>query len=196
MSALDGTAALDLCVRTKNGDDDALSLSISTATDNHLCPRTSLQIMDSSALLLSVLSGILGAGIFFFIREIVLIPSRTKEQRRRKQVQRKLEKLYSPLFMLTKYHDFIIRDKEGPNLTYISDPISSKPQGGVDRGKRDLDSIILNYGYLADDDELMRFLPQILGPGFYDARNKEMAPRMVDLIERGYARLRKEYFAE
>jgi hypothetical protein len=110
-------------------------------------------------------------------------------------VQRQLEKLYTPLFMLTKYHEFIIGDKGGPNLTYISDLISSKPQGGVDRGKRDLDSIILNYGYLADD-ELMGLLPQILGAGFYDARNKETVPRMVELIVSGYERLRKEYFAE
>jgi hypothetical protein len=63
-------------------------------------------------------------------------------------------------------------------------------------GKRDLDSIILNYGYLADDDELMRLLPQILGPGFYDPRNKGTAPRMVELIVSGYEKLRKEYFAE
>jgi hypothetical protein len=150
--------------------------------------------MDPSAFLLSVLSGILGAALLFSLREFILIPSRTKEQRKRQQVQRQLEKLYTPLFMLTKYHDFIIKDKEGPNLTYISDPISSKPQG-VDRGKRELDSIVLNYGYLAED-ELAKLLPRILGAGFYDQRNKESASRMVELIVSGYERLRKEYFAE
>jgi hypothetical protein len=143
-----------------------------------------------------VFSGILGGAIFFILREIILIPSRTKAKKRHARAQRQLEKLYTPLFMLTKYYDFIIGDKEGSNLTYISDPISSKPLGGVDRGKRDLDSIILNYGYLADDDELMKLLPRIIGAGFYDTRNKETAPRMVELIENGYTRLRKQYFAE
>ena len=146
--------------------------------------------------LLGAAAGFAGAFFLFFIRDVWLQSKRTKAQRRHARVQRQLEKLYTPLFMLTKYHDFIINDKEGPNLTYVSDPISSKPQVGVDRGKRDLDSIILNYGYLADDDELMRLLPQILGPGFYDPRNKETAPRMVELVVSGYERLRKEYFAE
>src|SRR3972149_6060887 len=78
----------------------------------------------------------------------------TKDQRRRAIVQRKLEKLYTPLFMLIKYHGFIIRngDKQ-PNLTYIGE-----------QGKKDLDSIILNYGYLGDD-ELTKILPQFLGAG-------------------------------
>jgi len=151
--------------------------------------------LDAYSFLLAVLSGFLGAAVLFSLREFIIVPSRTKEQRRHVRVQRQLEKLYTPLFMLTKYHEFIIGDKGGPNLTYISDLISSKPQGGVDRGKRDLDSIILNYGYLADD-ELMGLLPQILGAGFYDARNKETVPRMVELIVSGYERLRKEYFAE
>jgi hypothetical protein len=139
--------------------------------------------MDPSAFLLSVLSGILGAALLFSLREFILIPSRTKEQRKRQQVQRQLEKLYTPLFMLVKYGEFILKDKQ-PTLTHIGE-----------EGKKDLDSMILNYGYLADD-ELMKLLPQVLGPAFYDARNKETAQHMVSLILSGYERLHKEYSAE
>jgi hypothetical protein len=139
--------------------------------------------MDSSAFLLSVLSGFLGAALLFVLRELILIPSRTKEQRKRKQVQRQLEKLYSPLFMLVKYGEFILTDKK-PTLTYIGD-----------EGKKDLDSTILNYGYLADD-ELMKLLPQVLGPAFYDARNMQTVQQMLSLILGGYEKLRKQYFSD
>ena len=153
--------------------------------------------MDPSAFLLSVLSGILGAALLFSLREFILIPSRTKEQRKRQQVQRQLEKLYTPLFMLVKHVEFILPGGE-PTLTYIADPISFSAQGipesKVSKGKRDLDSIILNYGYLAED-ELAKLLPRILGAGFYDQRNKEAVSRMVELIVSGYERLRKEYFS-
>jgi hypothetical protein len=61
------------------------------------------------------------------------------------------------------------RTEEGPTLTYIAEPIdvssSGSRQKGEDKGKRYLDSVILNYGYLADDDEVTRVLPQILGGG-------------------------------
>jgi hypothetical protein len=149
--------------------------------------------------LLGAAAGFAGAFFLFFIRDVWLQSKRTKAQRRHARVQRQLEKLYTPLFMLIKYGEFILKDR-GPTLTYISEPISLSPDGfpkrGADKGKRDLDSIILNYGYLAGDDELMRLLPQILGAGFYDARNKETVPRMVELIVSGYEKLRKEYFTE
>jgi len=92
-------------------------------------------------------SGFAGAALFFGIREGVLYPRRTKEQRRQAVVKRKLEKLYTPHYMLIKYSGFILRDKQ-PTLTYMGDS-----------GKKDLDSLTLNYGYLAED-ELM----ELLGP--------------------------------
>jgi len=132
---------------------------------------------------LSLSSGFVGAALFFAIREWVLYPRRTKEQRRRGIVQRKLEKLYTPLFMLVRYSEFILRDKK-PTLTYLGDG-----------GKKDLDSLILNYGYLADD-ELMKLLPRILGPAFYQASNKEIVPQVVDLIVSGFEKLRNSCFSD
>ena len=132
--------------------------------------------------ILSLSSGFAGAVLFFAIREGVLYPSRTKEQRRQAIVKRKLEKLYTPLYMLIKYSKFILRDKK-PTLTYIGDS-----------GKKDLDSLILNYGYLAED-ELMELLPRILGPGFYQASNAEIVPKVVDLIVTGFEKLRNDYLS-
>jgi hypothetical protein len=147
--------------------------------------------------LLAALIGFVAAFLLFYLRDIRLYSKRTKEQRRRGIVQRQLEKLYSPLFFLIKYHEFIVPGRE-PGLTYIADPISFSPEGipesRVSKGKRDLDSIILNYGYLAED-ELMGLLPRLVGAGFYDKRNAETVPRMVELILSGYERLRKEYYA-
>lgn len=85
--------------------------------------------------------------------------------------------------MLVKYSEFILTDKK-PTLTYIDD-----------EGKKDLDSTILNYGYLADD-ELMKLLPQVLGPAFYDARNNQTVQQMLSLILSGYEKLRKQYFSD
>jgi len=156
--------------------------------------------MDSSSFLLSVLSGILGGALLFALRELVLIPARTTEQRRRALVQRQLEKLYTPLYTLVKYGKLILKD-QGPHLPYISDPISFSPGGipqqGQDKGKQDLDSIILNYGYLADD-ELAELLPGLVGPAYFQPHinTPEVVKRMVELIESGYVRLRKEYFGE
>ena len=136
-------------------------------------------------LLPSLFGGFLGAAFLFFVRDVWLFSRRTKEQRKRAVVQRKLEKLYSPLFMRIKYQEFIIRDESAkPSLTYIGE-----------EDNKDLDSTILNYGYLADD-ELMKLLPQLLGVAFYDSRNKEVVRHMVNLILSGYSKLRKEYLAE
>ena len=85
--------------------------------------------------------------------------------------------------MRVKYQDFVIRDQSSkPNLTYIDD-----------EDKKTLDSTIMNYGYLAED-ELMKLLPQVLGAGFYDERNKATLPQMINLILAEYTRLREEYF--
>jgi hypothetical protein len=65
------------------------------------------------------------------------------------------------------------------------------------KGKRDLDDIILNYGYLADN-KLAEILPRLVGAAYYQPHinTPEVTKRMIELIESGYERLRKEYFAE
>jgi hypothetical protein len=99
--------------------------------------------------------------------------------------------------MLVKNTSFLLPNQP-PNLAYIPEEVTSTdgvPNWRGSRGKRDLDHIILNYGYLADK-ELGEMLIRILGAGYFDSRNKEMVPRMIELIESGYTRLRKECFAE
>ena len=136
-------------------------------------------------LVLSLFGGVLGAGLLFYIRDVWLFSRRSKEERRRAVVQRKLEKLYSPLFMRIKYQDFVISDpRTKPNLTYIDK-----------EDKRILDLTILNYGYLAED-ELMKLLPQVLGVGFSDSRNMAIFRQVANLILDEYSRLRKEYLLE
>jgi hypothetical protein len=151
--------------------------------------------VDTASFFASLLSGFVGAALLLYVRDVYLYSKRTKQQQRRAIVQRQLEKLYSPLFMLVKYAEFTIGK---PIMTYIADPISFSekgvPEAKVPKGKQDLDSIILNFGYLAEDD-LMSLLPRLVGPGFYDQRNAEIAPRMVELVLGGYEKLRKEYFA-
>lgn len=155
--------------------------------------------MDLSAFLLSVLSGILGAALLFSLREFILVPSRKQEQRKRQQVQRQLEKLYNPLFMLVKNTRLL--DPAGePNLAYVSDEVdltSGALRTVSSQGKRDLDHIVLNYGYLADE-ELAEILPGLIGAAYYQSNinTPEVRKRMIQLIESGYKRLRKEYFAE
>lgn len=146
-----------------------------------------MQELVSSILLLlaSLFGGVLGAGLLFYIRDVWLFSRRSKEERRRAVVQRKLEKLYSPLFMRIKYQDFVISDPSAkPGLTYIDE-----------EDKKALDSTILNYGYLAEN-ELMKLLPQVLGVGFFDERNKATVQQLVSIVLGEYASLRKEYFAE
>jgi len=147
--------------------------------------RMQVDLSSVTTLLLSLFGGVLGAAFLFYIRDVWLYSKRTKAQLRRAVVQRKLEKLYSPLFMLVKYQDFIITDNTTkPNLTYISE-----------ENKKELDSIIMNYAYLGDD-ELMRLLPQALGVGFYDERNREVSQHMARLIMSGYEKLRNEYLEQ
>jgi len=136
-------------------------------------------------LLSSLFGGFLGAALLFLVRDVWLFSRQTREQRKRAVVQRKLEKLYSPLFMRIKFQEFIIRDESTkPNITYAGE-----------QDKKDLDSTILNYGYLADD-ELMKLLPRLLGAAFHDPRNKEVVRQIVNLILSGYSKLRKEYLFE
>jgi len=136
-------------------------------------------------LLSSLFGGFLGAAFLFYVRDVWLFSRRTREQRKRAIVQRKLEKLYSPLFMRIKLQEFIIRDESTkPNITYAGE-----------EDKKALDSTILDYGYLADD-KLMKLLPRLLGAAFHDPRNKEVVPQIVNLIVSGYTKLRKEYLAE
>ncbi len=143
-------------------------------------------VLNIVTLLLSLFGGVLGAASLFYVRDIRLYSRRNREQRRRDLVQRKLEKLYTPLFMRVKFQEFIIDDETTkPNITYITYSKS-------DDDKKDLDSTILNHGYLADD-ELMPLLPRMLGVAFFDERNRESAHNAARLIMSGYETLREEY---
>lgn len=142
-------------------------------------------VSSTLSLLPSLFGGFLGAGLLLYVRDVWLFSRRSKEERKRALVQRRLEKLYSPLFMRIKYQDFVISDPSAkPSLTYIDE-----------EDKKNLDSTILNYGYLAED-ELMKLLPQVLGVGFFDERNKATVQQLVRIILSEYASLRGEYLAK
>jgi len=144
-----------------------------------------MQDLSSSLIILlpSLFGGFLGGTLLFFVRDVWLVSKRTSEQHRRELVQNKLEKLYTPLFMRVKYQEFIIRDESNkPNLTFVHE-----------EDEKDFASTVLNYGYLADD-ELMPLLPRVIGVGFFDDRNKEIAQHFSRLVISEYEKLRKEYF--
>jgi hypothetical protein len=139
--------------------------------------------------LVSLASGLLGGAFVFVVREGLMYPRRLRERRGRAVVERKLEKLYNPLYTLVKYAESVSENKK-PALTFLAYGMSHEE---IIEGQKRFDSMILNYAYLAEDD-LHQILPRIICAGFYKEENKETMERTVQLIIGGYETLRKEYY--
>jgi len=148
-----------------------------------------LALEDWLIALVSLASGLLGGAFVFVVREGLMYPRRLKERRGRAIVERKLEKLYNPLYTLVKYYESVSKDKK-PALTFLAYGLRDDERI---EGQKRFDSVILNYGYLAEDD-LHQILPRIIHAGWYKEENKEKAARAVQLIISGYEALRKEYY--
>ena len=103
-------------------------------------------------------------------------------------MERRLEKLYTPLYQFIKAAEFLTKK---PTLTFS---YSAGVKAEESREKVLLDSTIENYLYLADDD-LMALLPRIHGVGFYQEENRGVDEQVAKLVVSGYEKLRKEYFA-
>lgn len=114
-----------------------------------------------------------------------------RKNRRRETIEKQLDGLYNPLYVLVKYLESISPDKK-PGLTYLAYGMDREE---TSRGKRQLDEIILKGCYLADDKELEELLPRVVGAGLYQEANKEAGERITQLIISGYDRLRKEYLS-
>ena len=134
------------------------------------------------------LVGVAGSFVLTYVRDIYLHSKRTKEQHRRAIVERRLEKLYTPLYQFIKAAEFL---RKKPTLTFTF-PLGTNAEES--REKVLLDSIIENYLYLADD-ELMALLPRIHGVGYYQKENEGIDEQVVKLIVSGYEKLRREYFS-
>lgn len=132
--------------------------------------------------------GVAGSFVLVYVRDMYLYTRRTKEQHQRALVQRRLEKLYSPLYRFVKTSEFLLKR---PTISF---DIPAGTQGDESRERILLDSIIEKYLYLAEDD-LMELLPRIHGVGYYQEENKGIEEQVVKLILDGYEKLRKEYFA-
>jgi hypothetical protein len=143
---------------------------------------------DISATLIGAFVGVAGAFILTYVRDIYLYSRRTKAQERRAIVQRRLEKLYSPLYRFVKSSEFILKKQT------ITFSIPAGKDDSTSREKNFLDSTIERYLYLADDD-LMALLPRIHGVGYYQKENAQINEQVVKLITSGYEKLRREYFA-
>ena len=141
-----------------------------------------------SVALIGGLIGVAGSFVLTYIRDIYLHSKRTKEQHRQAIVERRLEKLYTPLYQFIKAAEFLTKK---PVLTFT---YSAGVSAEASREKVLLDSTIENYLYLADDD-LMALLPRIHGVGFYQAENKGVDEQVAKLVVSGYEKLRREYFA-
>lgn len=143
---------------------------------------------DVSATLIGAFVGVASSFILTYVRDIYLHSKRTKEQEKRAIVQRRLEKLYSPLYRFVKSSEFILKKQT------ITFEIPSGKDDSESREKNFLDSTIEQYLYLADDD-LMPLLPRIHGVGYYQKENAAINDQVVKLIISGYEKLRSEYFA-
>ena len=129
-----------------------------------------------------VVSAVIGAitgAIASFILMYYLYDKNFKREKRRELVERRLEKLYSPVYTFTK------RLKEEDGLAITSDRMR-------------IVELIERYCYLASE-ELKPFLTLMLSYALYDYDMMREAPekteKMFELIKKEYNELRDEYFA-
>ena len=134
----------------------------------------------------SALIGVAGAFILMYVRDIYLYDKKFRREIRRDLVEKRLEKLYSPLYRNIKSSEVLL------NKSMISYGKGSKEEGDG-REKTYLDQLVEQNFYLASE-ELQPFLAQLHGVGFYRIEDKDINNKMVELIINEYNELRDEYF--
>jgi hypothetical protein len=138
--------------------------------------------------IIGTMAGFVIAFILFWLRDIHLFKKRQKDKIKREIIRNRLEKLYTPLYLLLKSSEWLTGKKT------IGTSKSSREEG-EGRQKEHLDKIIENNLYLASD-ELHKFLPKIYGAGYYKPQNQEDFNKLMELIEKDYEELRKSYLTE
>ena len=140
---------------------------------------TSVSISGISYLIYPAVIGAITGAIASFIFMHYLYDKNFKRGKRRELVEKRLEKLYSPLYTFTK------RLKKENELAITRDRVR-------------IVELIERYCYLASK-ELKPFLTLMLSYAHYDydmmREAPEKAEKMVELIKNEYNELRDEYFA-
>lgn len=132
-----------------------------------------------------IIIGFVVAFVLFWLRDIHLFKKRTKRQLEMDLIKNKLEKLYTPLYVLIKSAEWLT-DKSILGIQKMS----GEPDDF--RQKKILDDIIQKHLYLAND-ELHELLPRAFGAGQYKNQKEEDLKKIVDLIKKEYEDLQKEY---
>jgi len=135
--------------------------------------------------IVGTIAGFVIAFILFWLRDIHLYKRRHKRQLERELIKTKLEKLYTPLYILIKSSEWVV----GKRMLAITQPVGEK---GVSKQKSFLDDIIQRNLHLASD-ELHELLPRVLGAGYFKTQKDDDVKKLVDLIIEEYEELRKEY---
>jgi hypothetical protein len=135
-----------------------------------------------------IIPALIGAAVTFilmYVREIYIYKRKFKREMQIALIEKRLEKLYSPLYRIIKTSEVRLGK---PQIGYGK----RSDEKGEARQKLYLDQLIEDYFYLASD-ELQPYLAEIHGSGFY---HPKMDPeKMVNLIIEEYSELRSEYFA-
>ncbi|MEA2076279.1 MAG: hypothetical protein U9O85_11265 [Euryarchaeota archaeon] len=135
-----------------------------------------------------IIPALIGAVVTFFlmyVREIYLYKRKFKREMQIALIEKRLEKLYSPLYRIIKTSE---RRLGKPMIGFGR----RSDEKGEARQKLYLDQLIEDYFYLASN-ELQPYLAEIHGSGFY---HPKMDPeKMINLIIKEYSELRNEYFA-
>ena len=130
----------------------------------------------------AVKGGIAGA-IVSFVFLYFLHDKNFRREKRRELVEKKLEKLYSPLH----FNIEIIKASVGESkLGY-----KKKTNEESSRMKTFLDQIIEQNSYLASK-ELQQLLPKMHGVGFSNLTEEDVE-KIIELVEKGYNELLREY---
>ena len=140
---------------------------------------------DFETAIISAFIGFAGAALLMFVRDIYLYNKRTNKDQKRKIIEKQLDCLYSPLYRFVKSGEILL----GKKTISVGKSTDEKGDG---REKVFLDNIIERYLYLASD-ELQPLLVKIHSVGFYHVKEED-ANKIVGIIERDYAKLRKDYF--
>ncbi|MCK5022884.1 MAG: hypothetical protein KAS04_01790 [Candidatus Aenigmarchaeota archaeon] len=134
---------------------------------------------------IGTIAGFVVAFILFWLRDIHLFRKREKRQLERELIKTRLEKLYTPLYMMIKSSEWLT----GKKILGFSQPVGEKGDG---KQKTYLDSTIQQNLHLASD-ELHELLPKVFGAGYFKTQKDADIKKLVNLIIKEYEELRKEY---
>lgn len=137
-------------------------------------------------LLVSAVIGAITGAFASFVLMYYLYDKNFKRERRRELLEKRIEKLYSPLYCNIKSIDALLGK---PTISYTK---RSKEEGEA-RMKTYLDQLIEQNFHLASK-ELQPLLAGIYGVGFYHLKDED-AKKIIELIKKEYNELQDEYFS-